>query len=52
VTNPGHAAQLFPTCARRRDNNPDEFQLVIRATFQSNVPVGIQYVTHHANSSP
>jgi hypothetical protein len=50
VTNPGHAAELFSHLRTPSGQYPEEFQLVIRATFQANVPVGIQYVTHHANS--
>jgi hypothetical protein len=50
VTNAGHADELLSHLRTPSGQCPDEFQLVIRATFRSNVPVGIEYVTHHAAS--
>lgn len=51
VTNPGHADELLSHLRTAAGHYPDEFQIVIRATFRSNVPVGIEYVTHHAPAS-
>lgn len=48
VTNAGHADELLSHLRTPSGQCPDEFQVVIRATFRSNVPVGIEYVTHHA----
>lgn len=48
VTNPGHAAELLGRLRLPSGEYPEEFQVVIRATFQSNVPVGIYYVAHRA----
>jgi len=47
VTNPNHAAQLFSQLRSPTGHYPDQFQIVIRAVFRSNVPVEIAYVTHH-----
>lgn len=47
VTNPNHAAQLFSQLRSATGHYPDQFQIVIRAVFRSNVPVEIAYVTHH-----
>jgi hypothetical protein len=52
VTNAGHADELFSHLRAPSGQCPDEFQIVIRATFRSNVPVGIEYVTHHAPAAP
>jgi hypothetical protein len=48
VTNAAHADELLSHLRTPSGQCPDEFQIVIRATFRSNVPVSIQYVTHHA----
>jgi hypothetical protein len=52
VTNAGHADELLSHLRTPSGQCPDEFQVVIRATFRSNVPVGIEYVTHHAPAAP
>ncbi len=52
VTNPGHAAELLAHLRTPSGGCAEEFQLIIRATFQSNVPVDIRYVTHHVLQSP
>jgi hypothetical protein len=52
VTNAGHADELLSHLRTPSGQYPDEFQIVIRATFRSNVPVGIEYVTHHAPVAP
>ena len=46
VTNPGHAAELLSHLRTPADEYAEQFQIVIRATFQDNVPVDIRYVTH------
>ena len=51
VTNPGHAAELLSRLRTSEGEYPPEFQVVIRATFRSNVPVEIRYVTHRLLSS-
>lgn len=51
VTNPEHAAELLSHVRLPSGRYPEEFQIVIRATFASNVPVGIDYVTHHVTPS-
>ncbi|HWO13131.1 MAG TPA: hypothetical protein VNN80_26705 [Polyangiaceae bacterium] len=48
VTNPGHAAELMSRLQTPAGDCPEQFQIIIRATFQSNVPVEIGYVTHRA----
>jgi len=48
VTSPGHCAELLSRLRLPSGQYPDEFQIVIRATFQSNVPLGIHYVAHRA----
>jgi hypothetical protein len=47
VTNPGHAAEVLSHLRTPSGEYAEEFQIVIRATFRSNVPVEIRYVTHH-----
>jgi len=50
VTNPGHAAALLSHLRLPSGRYPEQFQIVIRATFASNVPIGIDYVTHHVQA--
>jgi hypothetical protein len=47
VTNSGYAEALVSHLLGPDGQCPEEFQIVIRAKFRSNVPVGIEYVTHH-----
>lgn len=46
VTNPGHVAELMSRLKTSSGSYPEQFQVVIRATFQSNVPIDIRYVAH------
>jgi len=46
VTNPGHVAELMLHLRTPAGEYAEQFQVVIRATFQDNVPVDIRYVTH------
>ena len=52
VTNPGHVAEIMSHLQTPTGAYPDQFQVVIRAVFQSNVPVEIGYVTHRVLSKP
>lgn len=52
VTNPGHVAEIMSHLQTPAGAYPDQFQVVIRAVFQSNVPVEIGYVTHRVVSKP
>jgi hypothetical protein len=47
VTNTAHVAEILSQLRMPAGQYNEEFQIVIRATFQSNVPVQIRYVTHH-----
>jgi len=47
VTNPEHVAEIMSHLLLPSGQYAENFQVVIRATFQSNVPVKIRYVTHH-----
>jgi hypothetical protein len=51
VTNPVHVAELMSHLRGPSGEYPEEFQIVIRASFRSNVPVEIRYVTHHVLSA-
>lgn len=46
VTNPGHAARVFAPLRAASARYPEQFQVVIRATFQANIPIEIRYATH------
>ena len=46
VTDPRQAQQLVSRLADSRGNLPELFELILRAEFQSMVPVKIEYVTH------
>lgn len=48
VTEQRHVRAIMTQLVDSKGNVPENFQVVIRATFQSNVPVNIQYVTHRA----
>ena len=48
ITNPADVRELLSRLrASSGGKLPEAFQMLIRATFDSNVPVRIQYVTHH-----
>jgi hypothetical protein len=46
VTNPEHVAEIMSHLRLPSGQHADTFQVVIRATFQSGVPIKIGYVTH------
>jgi hypothetical protein len=50
VTNPEHVAEFMSHLRTASGQYAETFQIVIQATFQSNVPVKIRYVTHHVLS--
>lgn len=47
VTNPEHVSNILSHLQTPSGQYAESFQVVIHATFQSNVPVKIRYVTHH-----
>jgi hypothetical protein len=47
VANPEHVREIMSHMRLPSGEYAQAFQVVIRATFQSNVPVQIRYVTHH-----
>jgi hypothetical protein len=47
VTNPQHVAEMMSHLLLPSGQYAENFQVVIQATFQSNVPVKIRYVAHH-----
>jgi hypothetical protein len=47
VTNPSHVADLISHLRTPSGALPEAFQVLIQATFESNVPIRIRYVTHH-----
>jgi hypothetical protein len=47
VTNSHHLKRLWPRLCRPGARLPPAWQLVIRAKFRDQVPIDIQYVTHH-----
>lgn len=47
VTAPQHVAEILSHLQTGPGQYAEAFQVVIRASFQSNVPVKIAYVTHH-----
>jgi hypothetical protein len=50
VTNPEHVTELMSHLRTAPGQYAETFQIVIQASFQSNVPVKIRYVTHHVLS--
>lgn len=48
VTNPALAKEIVSRLRSPSGDCPEAFQVVIQATFESNVPVKIRYVTHRA----
>jgi hypothetical protein len=48
VTNPAHVKELISHVHLPSGELPSAFQVVIEATFESNVPIKIRYVTHRA----
>jgi hypothetical protein len=50
VTNPEHVAVLMAQLRTPSGEYAETFQAIIKATFRSNVPVKIEYVTHRVSS--
>lgn len=50
VTNPEHVAALMSLLRTPSGQHAESFQVIIQATFQSNVPVKIRYVAHRLSS--
>jgi hypothetical protein len=50
ITNAEHVREIVNHVKGDRATLPEAFQVVIQATFHSNVPVRIRYVTHHVLS--
>jgi hypothetical protein len=52
VTNPERVEEFMARMRTPSGEFPDAFQVVIRASFQSNVPLEVRYVTHRVLSGP
>jgi hypothetical protein len=51
VTDPARVKELMSHVMSSSGELPATFQVVIEATFESNVPINIRYVTHHVYGS-
>lgn len=51
VTTPAHVKEILSHVRLASGECPDAFQVVIQATFESNVPIKIRYVTHRVSKS-
>jgi hypothetical protein len=49
VTDPTRVGELMSRVLSPTGERPAAFQVVIEATFESNVPTRVRYVTHHVN---
>jgi hypothetical protein len=49
VTNPAHVSEIVSRLRLPSGECPPGFQVVIQATFESNVPIKIRYVTHRVS---
>jgi hypothetical protein len=49
VTNPVHVKEIVSHIQQPSGECPPAYQVVIQATFESNVPIRIRYVTHRAS---
>jgi hypothetical protein len=47
VAEPGRAKEVISHVLSPSGELPSSFQILIEATFESNVPISIRYVTHH-----
>jgi hypothetical protein len=52
VTSPARAHEIVSPVMLPSGDLPTAFQIVVAATFESNVPVSIRYVTHRVSSEP
>jgi hypothetical protein len=52
VTNPARVQEIMSHVIPPSGECPPAFQVVISATFESNVPVKIRYVTHRVSKAP
>jgi len=50
VTDPAYVKQIVSHLRLPSGECPESFQVVIQATFESNVPVKIRYVTHRVST--
>jgi hypothetical protein len=51
VTDPVHVKELATHLRQASGELPEAFQVVIEATFESNVPIKIRYITHRVSST-
>jgi hypothetical protein len=51
VTDPSRVKEIMSHVMSSSGELPATFQIVIEATFESNVPINIRYVTHHVYGS-
>jgi hypothetical protein len=49
VTDPARVKEIVSRVLASPGNRPAAFQVLIEATFESNVPISIRYVTHHVS---
>lgn len=49
VTDPAHVKELVSHLRQPSGELPSSFQVVIQATFESNVPIKVRYVTHRVS---
>ncbi len=47
VTTPDHVKELVSKLRDASGRLPPKFQVVVRMTFRSGVPIAVSYVTHH-----
>ena len=52
VTSPARVQEIMSRVILPSGESPPAFQVVIAATFESNVPVRIRYVTHRVSKAP
>jgi len=52
VTSPARVQEIMSRVIPPSGEAPPAFQVVIAATFESNVPVKIRYVTHRVSKAP
>jgi len=51
VTDPARVTEIMSHVLTPSGDVPPTFQVLIEATFESNVPISIRYVTHHVYSA-
>lgn len=52
ITNPLSVRELVQHLKTRSNELPDAFQVVLKVTLQSQVPVRVEYATHHVVADP